>query len=635
MILFRIRPAVRCGTVFLTVAGLASYLTLMVSVRADESSVKEQVRDRLSSLSSEHPRLFLERSEIRRIRQAISDDRVSRTVFEQVRKRAKEMVGKEPLERKKTGKRLLGVSRTYLRRITHLALTYRLTGKDRFLEQAKKELLAASNFSDWNPSHFLDVAEMTAALAIGYDWLFGALDDDERSVIRSAIVEKGLKPSMDGGWWVNTTNNWNQVCHGGLTLGALAIGKQHGVLAEQIITRAVKKIPRAMNQYSPDGAYPEGPGYWSYGTTYNVLFLDALRKALGTDFGRSDLEGFMETGSYFLHVQGPSGFQFNYSDGGREPGLTPAVAWFARETNDPALLRWTLPRVADGEEGGRLFPFFLIWGTPFPDEVPEPDTLHWRSRGKTPVSFHRTGWNKNDAFIAVKGGSPSTNHAHMDIGTFVYDTKGERWATDLGAQSYHSLESAGVDLWNSSQDSERWTVFRLNNKSHNTLVVNDQHQLVGGHAPIRQTSLSFPRAHTVVDMSPVYEGQLNRAVRGVALERDGTALIQDQIRVLDREATVRWGMVTRAEVDVRSSREAILTKDGKTIQLKVLAPERAELTTYNTADPPRSYDATNEGTRMIGFRCTVPSGTGERLAVVLDPSADSGAPPELIPLSDW
>jgi hypothetical protein len=33
-------------------------------------------------------------------------------------------------------------------------------------------MLAAAAFSDWNPSHFLDVAEMTAALAIGYDWLY-------------------------------------------------------------------------------------------------------------------------------------------------------------------------------------------------------------------------------------------------------------------------------------------------------------------------------------------------------------------------------------------------------------------------------------------------------------------------------
>ncbi len=33
-----------------------------------------------------------------------------------------------------------------------------------------------------------------------------------------------------------------------------------------------------MKDYGPDGPYAEGYGYWSYGTTYNVLFLSGLEK---------------------------------------------------------------------------------------------------------------------------------------------------------------------------------------------------------------------------------------------------------------------------------------------------------------------------------------------------------------------
>ena len=68
--------------------------------------------------------------------------------------------------------------------------------------------------------------------------------------------------------------------------------------------------------------------------------------------------------------------------------------------------------------------------------------------------------------MGFKGGSPGTNHAHMDVGSFVVDMQGVRWAVDLGGQGYHGLESRGVDLWNRGQDSERWTVFRLNNFGH-------------------------------------------------------------------------------------------------------------------------------------------------------------------------
>ena len=53
-------------------------------------------------------------------------------------------------------------------------------------------MLAAARFSDWNPSHFLDVAEMTFALAVGYDWLYDQLDRASRKEIRTAIVDKGV-----------------------------------------------------------------------------------------------------------------------------------------------------------------------------------------------------------------------------------------------------------------------------------------------------------------------------------------------------------------------------------------------------------------------------------------------------------
>lgn len=61
--------------------------------------------------------------------------------------------------------------------------------------------------------------------------------------------------------------------------------------------------------------------------------------------------------------------------------------------------------------------------------------------------FIRGGWNsKEDSYLAVKGGSPLTSHAHMDAGSFIYERKGIRWAIDLGMQNYLSLESRGVNL---------------------------------------------------------------------------------------------------------------------------------------------------------------------------------------------
>ena len=118
-----------------------------------------------------------------------------------------------------------------------------MTGEKRYSDRAEAEMLKAASFSDWNPSHFLDVAEMTAALAIGYDWLYPKLSETSRRTIRTAILEKGLKPSFgkEHDAILNAPTNWNQVCHCGMAYGALAVAETEPDLARRTIERAVEK----------------------------------------------------------------------------------------------------------------------------------------------------------------------------------------------------------------------------------------------------------------------------------------------------------------------------------------------------------------------------------------------------------
>src|SRR5690606_27083671 len=92
---------------------------------------------------------------------------------------------------------MLSVSREYLRRVCGFAFAFLVTGDDRFARRAEDHMLVAAGFEDWVPWHFLDAAEMTASLAIGYDWLYDALPVESRAIIRQAIVEKGIDPSFE------------------------------------------------------------------------------------------------------------------------------------------------------------------------------------------------------------------------------------------------------------------------------------------------------------------------------------------------------------------------------------------------------------------------------------------------------
>ena len=89
-------------------------------------------------------------------------------------------------------------------------------------------MLAVSRFTDWNPTHFLDVGEMVMALAIGYDWLYDSLQPDTRRMVREAIVAKGFDAAKNTrhAWFYTAKNNWNSVCNSGLAYGALALLKR-------------------------------------------------------------------------------------------------------------------------------------------------------------------------------------------------------------------------------------------------------------------------------------------------------------------------------------------------------------------------------------------------------------------------
>ena len=508
------------------------------------------------------------------------------------------------------GRRLLDQSRTALTRVLYLSFAARLTGDPRYTARAVAEMLAAAAMPDWNPSHFLDTAEMTLALAIGYDWLHAELAPADRAKIRMAIEEKGLGPYLQPGvkhWWEQDGNNWNQVCHGGMVAGALALLEENPERAADVVARAVAGLPQVMQVYNPDGAYPEGPGYWSYGTTFNVMLIAMLESALGTDFGLSKSPGFLQTGAFVLHTTGPTGQPYNFSDCVPAIGFSAAMVWFASRTQRPellwfeaGLLQQQVAEIRDSQgakPGDRFFPFALLWADVHMQSA-EPGAGNWLGSGLNPLAVFRSSWlDPNALFLAVKAGSPSISHGHMDIGSFILEAAGVRWSLDLGMQDYHPMESRGLNIWSVAPGSDRWRIFRYHNRAHSTLLVDDQEQVVSSHAPITEFSSTPGRWVAVVDLSATYAGQLAGAQRRFSIESDRCVMIEDQLVGGTQPTSVRWAMVTPGKL----TPDGWLEKDGHRLRIEVLAPAGVQLRVWPADPPPHDFDEPNPGVSLVGF----------------------------------
>lgn len=580
-----------------------------------------------------HPRLLLNKGEEKVLKSSVARNPEFKKIDTYIHQISDGLINEAPLTFKKRGKRLLAVSRLALTRLYYLSYSYRMTKEVKYLQRAEKELHAVCDFESWNPSHFLDVGEMCMAVAIAYDWLYNDLQESTKVKVRNAILEKAFAPSYNEkyAWFLDRHSNWNSVCNAGLVYGALAILEDEKEQSIAIIERALKSNQLPLQAYGPDGNYPEGPSYWNYGTMFQVMLSAALESALGSDKGLSKSPGFMESAYYMLFTTGPSGYYFNYSDCGRQVEGSPSMFWFADKLDDPTLVHHEISLIQNdtyttarkGSNGERVLPNTLIFGKELTlSEIKVPTTKMFTGHGITPVSIVRTNWENGEEgkYLGIKGGSAYDSHAHMDQGTFVYDIGHLRWAMDFGLQSYITLESKGVDLWNKEQDAQRWDVFRYNNLNHNTLTINNQRHNVFGKAEIIETFENEGALGAKVDLTPVLNlnNELKKATRKAVIIEDSFLKIEDIVETNAKSVDLRWNMVTPAKAEIIDEHTIKLSQQGKNMLLKfdsdipfklVIRPSedpkeyKSEFGNYKYGD----YNLPNKGTIMVGFDTNIPA----------------------------
>lgn len=561
-----------------------------------------------------HPRLLFTLEDEKLLKKNLRTNSDLALVHEQILRVCDKYLNEDTSIRKLKGIRLLAVSREVMQRIFYLSYAYRMTGESKYLDRAEMEINAVCDFVDWNPSHFLDVAEMATGIAIGYDWLFGELKAETREKVRQSLLSKAFEPSKNDkyNYFLRMSNNWNPVCNAGLTMAALAIFESAKDAAAEMIERAVDTNKKVLATYAPDGNYDEGYSYWEYGTNYQVLLLAALESALGSDNGLHNAPGFMKTAGYMLYMSGTNGLCFNYSDCDRDEVPLVGMFWFAKKTGDSSLLYSEKKKIEKGfyaDQAGknRFLPLLMIFGNmaDFTD-IPIPKKKLWIGQGRAPVALVRTGWcTVKDTYLGIKAGRASVPHGHMDAGSFVYDKDGIRWAMDLGAENYHLLESNKVKLWNYAQNSTRWNVFRYNNKSHNTLTINDQLHVADGFAKITDTYDTDEKRGATIEMTPLFNDLISGAQRTIVLI-NGELEIADTIRTNASRVTLRWNMLTPAVASLSEENKTItLHKDGKTMQLKVESASPVTLKIV-PAVPATAYESSNENTVMVGFEALLP-----------------------------
>lgn len=558
------------------------FLLFSFVVTGRDLSVRQSGKDLL-----QHPRLLFSKQEEQRIRDLFGTEPLLDSLYVGLMKEAERLLlvppQEDPRREIKNTKDILPISREQVYRMVNLALAYRLSGDRRFAEKAEKELVHVCNFPDWDPIHYLDVAEMTTAVAIGYDWLYDVLAPSTRQLVVHSIKTKALDLVVEeyntgnADSWAKRETNWNVVCNTGMVLGALAIEEHYPELAKHIIGEAVRYIPNCLKHFAPDGVCYEGPAYWGYTNMYLSLLLKALNDNFGGDFGLSEMVGVDKSVLYYMHSTSPSGKIFNFANSGSTaPAAEPIYFYFSRAFNQLEVATFYRDVLSKTVHEGNYFRFYFLsipWydtASSTADALPK---LKVYEGINDIVVFNGNRNIPNSLYLIAKTGDPDMAHQQLDIGTFIVEMNGIRWTDDLGTDNYNL-----PGFWDYKPDGQRWTYFRNSNFSHNTLSIDHKLQNSAGTGEIDRLDDRAAQPFVTMNMSTAYAGQSRFVYRTFRMLDDTRILVTDSVGLQSPSQSVQWSVITSADVECKGN-TAVLRKDGKSFSLKIASPTNASFTT--------------------------------------------------------
>jgi len=341
---------------------------------------------------------------------------------------------------------------------------------------------------------------------------------------------------------------------------------------KKVLTNAVQSLEWPLMLTYPDGAWSEGPAYTDYAMAY--LYggaFSSLKFACGTTYDLLDPQGVSDILTACLGLQGPTGASFNFADS-QEVSLKGSWGYLIAllHESDALMAIWDSVRknlaAADDERS-------LLWYRPTEDgaasELPL-DKYFYSCDAGTMKSSHTV---RDGAYVGIKAGLNGTNHDNLDLGTFIFDTQGIRWAYELGLDDYNITS---VNYW-----TQHYYVYKCRPEGQNVLLINQKPddasisywggQLNGTYAPLIK-EVSKPRgAIMVLDLKDPYKLDVNSYQRGFYFGDDRqTVIIQDEISLKEDNSDITWFMHTRTNPTVsEDGKSMILEKDGKKLKIEV------------------------------------------------------------------
>lgn len=424
-------------------------------------------KDRHAAAQSNHPRLWLNSSQLHTFSKAVAEDQNHCGWAEFYEKSVAPWLERPIIAEPEPYPNNIRVATLWrqmyidcqevLYAIRHLAIAGRVLQRDDLLELARQWLLAVASWDPKGPTSraYNDEAgfRIVVALAWGYDWLYDYLSDDERETVRAVLIARTREVAD------------HVIAHARIHVFPY---DSHAVRSlSAVITPACIALQGESNEadnwldytveflatlYSPwagtDGGWAEGPHYWMTGLAYLIEAANLIRSYIGYDLYQRPF--FQNTGTFPLYTKAPGTRRANFGDDstlGDLPSLKLGynVRQFAGVTGN-GHYQWYFDRIK-ADASGTEMAFYnygwwdlnfdnLVYQHDYPQIEPTPPTdlptlATFHDIGWTAIQQHMNEPDKQLQFVFKSSPYGSLSHSHGDQNAFVLFAHGE----DLAIQS--------------------------------------------------------------------------------------------------------------------------------------------------------------------------------------------------------
>lgn len=612
----------------------------------------EKIADDFKDSGAGHPRLLVNKAQMNRILNESKSDGWKHTYVRQLLDEADGYVTSKPIY---VG-RVDGSGLVYPDIVTihnrtiPLSFAYLYTKDEKYKNRLWEDMSALGNADNWNPAHFLDTAGATYGVAIAYDWLYDYWSEDERSKLESWVVTKGLDYGLQaayGNWpyqirWLESIGNddqllgnWNFVCNGGLSMGAIAVMDKYPEKASKVLEIALRSIEYSLPVYAPDGGWTESVLYWGYGGFPLVSMLASLETSVRTSYGYADYPPLSHTADFMSAMKGIDGY-FNFGDCADNEISSANVSWLSNRYLDDNNAAFRQNEIFSHNAAVSFFDLAYL---PAENVTAENQPLD-KYFGGVETGMMRSGYGERDSYLGYHCGSNLAGHMNYDSGCFVFDALGTRWICDLGRDNY-SIPNYGAGTAENPP-----TAYRVRAEGNNVYVINpDQsagQQLETPNQGLAEENSTYDESYAIIDISDSYADSAESAKRGYALINGRkTAVICDEIELKNKTAESEFYSFfhTQAEIQI-SENTAYLRRNGETVKFEFISNQPLELTAMeayqlDTSPSADKMQYSNSGYKKLALHGKVKGNVN--ITVRITPvSADISAEPlKYIPLDEW